>query len=145
MAKTSADQCTKPLLRWSAGTRQLRHDVKSSEARHTLEDGEERPGDGNAAGDVAFLGAESVSSAGRLEEEAGEIPQSVTALRRARRDKCIQSKEDEDLGENAGLGVCRVNTECLKGGQEDKDNGPLRAPASVTASVEMKHGKLTPW
>jgi len=65
-----------------------------------VEDSEEGPGNGNAAGKVALRGREGVGRGSRLEREEG--------------------KEDKDFGEDAGGVVLSIDAERLKGSQEDE-------------------------
>lgn len=67
-----------------------------------VKDGEERPGDGDASGEVALGRRESVGCGGRLEEE--------------------ESEEDEDLGEDTGVVAVCVHAERLKCRHEDKES-----------------------
>lgn len=67
-----------------------------------VKDGEERPGDGDASGEVAFGRRESVGGRGRLEEE--------------------ESEEDEDLGEDTSVVAVCVHTERLKRRHKDKES-----------------------
>jgi len=61
--------------------------------------GEEGPSDGDGPSDITFGRRVGVGSGCGLEEE--------------------ESKEYEDLGEDAGLVVRSVDTECFKSGEED--------------------------
>lgn len=67
-----------------------------------VKDSEERPGNGNASGEVTFGRRESVGCGGRLEEE--------------------ESEEDEDLGEDTGVMAVGVHTESLECRNEDKES-----------------------
>jgi hypothetical protein len=68
------------------------------------EDGPQRPGNGNARGEVTLRRREGVAGGGTLEEEEG--------------------KEDEDLGPDARMVVERVDAERLKASKDDQDGGP---------------------
>lgn len=69
-----------------------------------LEDSEERPGDGDAAGKVALGRGERVRRGSRLEEEERE--------------------EDEDLGPDAGAVRKGVHAKGLEGGEKDEHSRP---------------------
>jgi len=69
-----------------------------------IEDTEEGPGDSDGTGEITFGGGEGVGGGGGLEEEQGE--------------------EDEDLGEDAGVVVERVDTERVEAGKEDQVGRP---------------------
>ena len=62
------------------------------------------PSDGQASSEVTFRAGERVRSACAFEEEEGE--------------------EDEELGPELGRVCSSIDTESLKGGQPDEDNGP---------------------
>jgi len=68
-----------------------------------IEDAEERPGDGNAAGKITFGRGEGVGGRSGLQEEQGQ--------------------EDEDLGENAGRVVQCIDAEGIKCSDEDEEGG----------------------
>ena len=68
------------------------------------EDGEEGPGDGDGAGEVAFWGRESVGGGCSFEEEGGE--------------------EDEYFGPDAGTGCESIDTKGFEEGEDDEDGCP---------------------
>jgi len=69
-----------------------------------VEDGKQGPGNGNRAGNITFRGGEGVGCRGGLQRQ--------------------ESQEHKDLGENASLVSAGVDTESLKGSQENEDGGP---------------------
>jgi len=67
-------------------------------------DGEQCPSYGDARGQVTLLRGEGVTGRSGLEEE--------------------QSQEDKHLCPDTGMVCLRVDTECLKGGDDNEDGGP---------------------
>jgi len=88
-----------------------------------VEDTKERPGDGNASGNIAFPGSECVRSRCGLEEEKG--------------------KENEDLGDDTGVVGASINTERLEGGDEDEDGGPAMVETEWDVDPEFVIDALT--
>jgi hypothetical protein len=85
------------------------------------------PSDGQASSEVTLRAGERVRSASPFKEEEGD--------------------EDEELGPELSRVCCGVDTESLKGGQPDQDNGPtvVKRERKVDKNCEELAGALNWW
>lgn len=79
--------------------------------------GKQRPGDGDGASNVTFGRRERVGCGGRLKGQ--------------------ECEEHEDFGEDTSLMGASINTECLKGGQENEDSGPTMVEREGQVDPEL--------